>query len=829
MPEIEKNLRPIDLAHLNPPLNPIVVTDTAGLVKLKIWLESKVAAEVCPEVGLDTETNCVDDFWFRRVRLIQIGDRNTQFIIDLLAFAGSEQMLQDSQGNYGVRNGDIYKPILDVLDPVVCTNKFLKVGQNLGFEYQVFNWSFGRRIWHLYSTDLAERVIQAGAISLKRMTEFSMPAIAARHFGLLIDKNLQKSFDLKSPLTQDQINYAAFDVRFPFAMKESQMKMMTRDQLLAVAQIENDAIGTFQDMHLVGQNLDDERWKKRLEHVIARRAEELRILDAAFIPIVGKKNEQIDQVELDRLESIWRNNFEKPAPIEVQLAAAKRLEKNPEKKAQLAQQLKDEELKRRMAKSEARAAYSELSKKRTKILANVEKCSGNAFLNYDSQPQMLEALKKLPNIKGIKNIQDVSDETLLRFNDHFIIQTLRSYKKGKKDTGTYGLAWVQQWITKPLAKEGWRHPGDGRLHCIFNQLEAETGRTSSEKPNGQNLPKDDEVRACFITSPPTEDEPDGFDIITVDMEGAELRIIAELADAKSWITAFAKKQDVHSVSTEILYLERWPTLALSDCAYYEKDENGEPKRQKCKCPEHKKLRDNTKATNFLLAYGGGPSALADAIGKTLDEAKELMKLHEDKFPDIWSYLRRSGVLAKQDRQARDMFGRRRLFPEPTREMAIAWFKEEKADQLLLSDEEIAAAVDFFKRQNLREPNRDEMDKLSHRNPTEKEINQGWRALEGSIERRGKNHCIQSTNASIIKRSMGAGFDRNGKPYLWHILPQYKAHIVSMVHDELVLECPKRFSQQVALEVSEAFTRAAAEVMKKVKMTADFNIANRWVK
>jgi len=48
----------------------------------------------------------------------------------------------------------------------------------------------------------------------------------------------------------------------------------------------------------------------------------------------------------------------------------------------------------------------------------------------------------------------------------------------------------------------------------------------------------------------------------VDMAGAELRIIAELAQSITWITAFRKNQDVHSVSTEILYPERWPTLTM---------------------------------------------------------------------------------------------------------------------------------------------------------------------------------------------------------------------------------------------------------------------------
>ena len=112
-----------------------------------------------------------------------------------------------------------------MLEPVLCSNEFLKVGQNLSFEYMVFWFNFGKRIWHLYSTDFAERVIQAGTISLKKMGEFSMASIAARHFGLLIDKSEQEGFDLETPLTQKQIEYAAFDIRFPHAMRQAQVNI----------------------------------------------------------------------------------------------------------------------------------------------------------------------------------------------------------------------------------------------------------------------------------------------------------------------------------------------------------------------------------------------------------------------------------------------------------------------------------------------------------------------------------------------------------------------------------------------------------------------------
>ena len=189
--------------------------------------------------------------------------------------------------------------------------------------------------WHLFSTDLAERVIQAGTISLKKMAEFSMASIAARHFGLLIDKSEQEGFDLETPLTQKQIEYAAFDIRFPHAIRQAQVNIMTADQLLSTAQIENDALGTFADMHLNGQNLDDERWKLRIQHTVERRIEELKILDEGFIPIVGSKHNQIDEVEIDRRFKHWKEDFELPRKRKIILLRRNAKKRTKKRKPQL--------------------------------------------------------------------------------------------------------------------------------------------------------------------------------------------------------------------------------------------------------------------------------------------------------------------------------------------------------------------------------------------------------------------------------------------------------------------------------------------------------------
>ena len=728
MQETTQQYKKLVLADLNPPMNITVIHDSEGLKKLKSFFERK-AQEPTPYSGFDTETNWTVDFWFRRVRTLQFGDKNEQYIVDLLSFAGSKEKLQDTQGNYGANNGDTYKELIEIIEPVLCSNKFLKVGQNLAFEYEVMKWNFGLRIWNLYSMDLAERVIQAGTISLKKYSEFSMVEIFKRYFKLEIDKTEQKQFDLETPLTQSQIEYAAFDSRAPIPVWQAQLRILNRDQLATTTQIENDAIGSYTDMHLNGQNLNDEKWIARIEATKARRIEELKILDEGFLPVVGHKLNQIDEDELNRLEMIWKFNFEEATADEIKQAELVRQEKDPVKKAELKNVLKNLQLHRRLKKAEARSAFSEKSKLRTKWNKEVPKCEGEAYINYDSHSQLLVALKQFPGMRGIES---VGDEVLLKFNDRPLIQTLRKFRKGKKDTGTYGLQWTQRWTTKPCKEEGWRHPGDGRLHCTFNQLEAETGRSSSSKPNAQNLPAEESVRDCFICDPPDFNEPDGYVIVTVDMAGAELRIIAELANATTWITAFNKGWDVHSVSTEILEHEKWHAATEAGCLYFEKDSNGEPKRQKCECKGHKKLRKNTKAINFLLCYGGGPDALADELDITVDAAKELMKQHEAAFPDVWNFLYRSGEDAKRDKESRDMYGRRRSFPTPTYQSAREWIldDEDRMEKLKLPEEQCEANINQFKLTNLRDPKKDEIKKLTHRSPSEKEVLWAMRVFDG---------------------------------------------------------------------------------------------------
>jgi DNA polymerase I-like protein with 3'-5' exonuclease and polymerase domains len=892
---------------LTPPLNVTYITDVAGLEKLKDFFTR------CKILGWDIETTPLKDFFFRRTRLIQFGNQEEQYVIDLLAFCGGDsELLYKAQGYYGLHIPDCLRPVVDTIAPVLTSKEWLKVGVNLSFEYENIYWQFGIRAFNFFDCAMVERCIWAGAHSLKDYGYYSMEEMMARYFGVQIDKSWQESFNLTDPLVPEQIDYAALDTRTPIAMRKVQILILqgetyytlqrknpgaakflkdidpivTGDNLVSVAQIENDAIGAFQDMHVHGERIDRPRWMER----IARKAEDLakvihNELDPIFVPICGKKTEVITDEQIATAEAAWKA-LNVVTDDELKLKGRIRAAKNDLiLKGELEAQRAAIEASRKARKEELKAECMKLSKQRTKIRNLVEKCEGEALINYGSGAQLLKILQ---GMKGLKKLEDTEDETLEKYSKDFpVMAALRKYRGLSKEIGTYGNQWVTEWTTKPCKEEGWLHPGDGRLHCVFNQYDAETGRSSSEKPNGQNLPQDKEVRSCFIADPPDENiristccETETFQnptvsneclycekckkacdtvaeeyvIVTADMSGAELRIIAELADDPVWIEAFGRGEDVHSVGTELLYGERWSKLAFNGqglkkkdgteapywCEYYKlhteetvkknpKGTIGQPMRQKCECPEHKEMRDGNKSTNFLLAYGGGPTTLAVRIKKTVDEARELMGIHSQKFPKIWAYLENSGSMAKMLKKSFDMFGRRRLFPEPTWERATERAKEDFEEKLRLPEEEAKANIEHFIQAAGRKPEKDEKWTLTHFNPNNKQISKCLKGMHSSIERQGKNHAIQGTNASIAKLAMGAGFDSNGQPFLWHTLPLYKARLIKFVHDELVVQCPKRFGKIVAALIGDAFKRAAAERMKKVVMEFDFNIATYWKK
>jgi DNA polymerase I-like protein with 3'-5' exonuclease and polymerase domains len=206
-----------------------------------------------------------------------------------------------------------------------------------------------------------------------------------------------------------------------------------------------------------------------------------------------------------------------------------------------------------------------------------------------------------------------------------------------------------------------------------------------------------------------------------------------------------------------------------------------------------------------------------------------MAKHKKNFPNIWTYLEDSGLRATTTFKSFDMFGRRRILPEPTWERAKEFLLENEPEKFILPEEDQEEIKNTFLIMNKRPATEEELKKLIYRSPTSDEIVKKLKGMTGNISRQGKNHRIQSANATIIKLAISSKFDKDGKPYFWHILPKYDSKLVKMVHDELVILVPAIYAEIVANEAADCIKRAAAVKMKHIVMESEFHISNCWEK
>ncbi len=177
---------------------------------------------------------------------------------------------------------------------------------------------------------------------------------------------------------------------------------------------------------------------------------------------------------------------------------------------------------------------------------------------------------------------------------------------------------------------------DGRIHTTFDQTGTSTGRLSSSDPNLQNIPVRTDVgaqiRSTFISS------PDAEGLLTADYSQIEMRIMAHLSEDSGLIEAFQGGEDLH----------RFVGARIFDVA----PDDVTPL-----------MRTKVKAMSYGLAYGLSAYGLAQQLGISPSEAKELMTEYFRRFGNVRDYLRTVVEKAKQDGFTETLFGRRRPFPD----------------------------------------------------------------------------------------------------------------------------------------------------------------------
>ena len=172
----------------------------------------------------------------------------------------------------------------------------------------------------------------------------------------------------------------------------------------------------------------------------------------------------------------------------------------------------------------------------------------------------------------------------------------------------------------------------GRVHTTFNQAVAATGRLSSTNPNLQNIPvrteRGREVRKAFIP------ESDEFLILSADYSQIELRVIASMSGDEGMMEAFKQNLDIHAATAAKVF-----GVPLEEVS--------------------KEQRYKAKSVNFGLIYGQGAFGLAENLGISRTEAKEIIDNYFKQFPGIRTYMDEVIEKAKTHGYVETLMGRRR--------------------------------------------------------------------------------------------------------------------------------------------------------------------------
>jgi DNA polymerase I-like protein with 3'-5' exonuclease and polymerase domains len=171
---------------------------------------------------------------------------------------------------------------------------------------------------------------------------------------------------------------------------------------------------------------------------------------------------------------------------------------------------------------------------------------------------------------------------------------------------------------------------DGRVRTSWEQI-INTGRFASAEPNLLAIPKEGDQRAAFIPAR-------GCCFVIGDFSGQEIGVMAAASNEDLWIDAGLRGDDIHSLTASLLFSSEWIDGTKRDCSF----------PSKCKCPVHIKLRDKSKAINFMMAYGGGPNKYMEKTGVTLFEAKVTIAKFKRVVRKLTRWLEQNGKRAVRE-------------------------------------------------------------------------------------------------------------------------------------------------------------------------------------
>ncbi len=276
------------------------------------------------------------------------------------------------------------------------------------------------------------------------------------------------------------------------------------------------------------------------------------------------------------------------------------------------------------------------TRKMQDIEQEIHRLAGRTF-NISSPKQvgelLFDHLRIADNPRRTRRGQYETGEDILEAlrHKHPVVEMILSYRGLKKLLGTYVN-------TLPTLV----NPRTGHIHTSFNQTVAQTGRLSSSNPNLQNIPvreeQGKEVRKAFIPD-------EGQLFFSADYSQIELRLMAHLSQDPNLIADFLAGHDIHTATAAKIFRKSLEEVTPAE-------------------------RRQAKTANFGIIYGISPFGLAERLGCSRAEAKDLIEGYFATYPRLKDYMDESIAKARLKGYSETLFHRRLAHPNISSRNAV---------------------------------------------------------------------------------------------------------------------------------------------------------------
>ena len=249
-------------------------------------------------------------------------------------------------------------------------------------------------------------------------------------------------------------------------------------------------------------------------------------------------------------------------------------------------------------------------------------------------PILFDKLKLVDKPKKTKTGQYSTAEDVLSYlaKDHTIISDILEWRSIIKLSNTYIEALPQQ-----------VNPNSNRVHTIYNQAVAATGRLSSNHPNLQNIPirtkRGRSVRKAFV---PCDDD---HVLLAADYSQIELRVIASLSGDTEMQEAFTKGEDIHASTAAKVF-----NVSLDEVT--------------------REQRGQAKTVNFGIIYGVSAFGLSNQTNLSRSESKALIDAYYETYPQLKAYMHQQVDFARENGYVETVLGRRRYLKDINSQNAV---------------------------------------------------------------------------------------------------------------------------------------------------------------